>query len=191
MSVSQTTICNLALQMLGEPAITSITESSPKARHFLVCYDAILAAELRAHVWNFAKSRANPALSGVTPAFDYDYAFIVPDDFLRVILPANTYLDWKVERHDSDTCILTNEGSSIDLTYIALVTDPTKFDPLFVIAFAASLAEHLCEPITQSTDKKQYVAAKRREAIAQARRTNAIENVAQEAAEDTWSAVRL
>jgi len=176
--------------MLGAERITSLTQDHPNARHCNNAYGAIRDAELRAHPWGFAKKRAVLTPHAMAPAFDFTYAFPLPSDCLRPLPPARTDLDWQIENHEGANAILTNDGSSINLTYIARVTDPVLFDPLFVLALAASLARHLAEPITQSNTKKEAAGNWYKAVMSQARLANAIEQIATEAPEDPWLAAR-
>lgn len=190
MASSEVAISNMALDLLGAARITSLADDSRNARACNACYAQIRDQELRAHVWNFSKKRATLAASAVTPDFDFDYAFPLPTGCLRVLPPKRTGLDWTIENHDGRSAILTNDGDTLEVVYIAQITDPTVFDALFDDALAAKMALHMCEAITQSNAKKadakdEYVAAIRR-----AKRVNAIEQVPQDAAEDTWLAAR-
>jgi hypothetical protein len=197
MATSEVAICNLALQKLGAGSITSLSDNSTEARACAACYEAMRDRELRAYPWNFAKKRATLAPDATAPAFDFTYAFTPPTDFLR-LLPAtarnNFYgdqarndSDWRIESGK----ILTNDGDTLEIVYVARVTDPTKFDVLFVEALACKMAWHMCERITQSNQKKADLLAEYRAVIAEARRVNAFENVPIDAPMDTWLSARL
>jgi hypothetical protein len=190
MAVSEVAICNLALQKLGAARIVSLTQDDPNARDCNVAYGPARNRLLRRYGWNFAKSRAALTASGTTPAFDYDYAFPVPTDFLRLILPPDASIDWVVERIDGRRAILSNDAGPIYIRYVALVTDPTEFDPLFDDALACALAYQTCEKITQSNTKRADIASEFKEAIRVARQMNAFETLPAEAGEDSWLSAR-
>lgn len=190
MAISDVTIGNLALQKLGAVRITSLTDDSRNARSINAAYEQIRNRELRRYLWSFAKSRASLAASAIAPDFDFDYAYPVPTDFLRLILPPDNRLDWVIERHQGRRAILTNDAGPLQVRYVALVTDPTEFDPLFAEAFACALAWHCCEEITQSNQKKADISAEYKDAIRAARQTNAFEVLPVDAAEDTWLSAR-
>lgn len=190
MAVSAVAICNLALTKLGETRIRALTEDSANARACNSCYDLILDQELRAHPWNFAVKRTTLAPSSVEPESDYDYAFPLPSDYLRLLPPARRGLDWKIENHEGRPAILTNDGDSLEIRYIARITDPTVYDSLFVKAFSLALADHLCEAITQSNTKKADIRNDKRDALREARRMNAFEKTSDEPAEDPWLTAR-
>lgn len=185
---SEVAICNLALQKLGATRITSLTEDSPNARHCNAAFEHVRDRELRAYPWNFALARKVLAPDSSGPTFGPAYQFTLPTDFLR-LHPDHKYraeTDWQIEgRH-----LLTDDGDTLYLRYIKRVSDTEEFDPLFVDAFACRLALQLCEPITQSNTKKTLIWEEYRETIAEAKRTNAIENIAVDPPEDDWVSVR-
>jgi len=175
MATSNVSIANLALQKLGESPIVALDENSRNGRAVNACFEALRDKELRAYLWKFAKQRVILAPDSVDPAFMFNKAFVVPAGFLRVIKPARLDLDWHLENHNGQLAILTNEGDTLELRYIARITDPTLFDPLFVEMLACKLAWHLCEQLTQSNTKKAAIMEEYKELRAEARKTNAFE----------------
>src|SRR6185295_6001484 len=154
MATSDVSICNLALQKLGAARIVSLSENSRNAKSVSACYTEQRDLELRKYLWNFAKKRATLAPSSTAPAFTFAKAFPLPPDYLRLIKPARLGLDWHVEQHDGALAILTNDGTTLNIRYIAVVTNPVLFDPCFVEMLACKIAWHCCEDITQSNTKK-------------------------------------
>jgi len=186
MAISNVSIANLALQKLGEGSIVSLTEDSRNARSINACFEALRDRELRAYLWKFAKKRTTLAPSSVIPDSSYALAFPVPSDFLRLIKPARLGLDWSLENHENALAILTNDGTSLSIRYIARVTDPTLFDPIFVEMLACKLAWHCAEQLTQSNTKKSMLMEEYQQHRAEARRTNAFELPAQPQPVDEW-----
>lgn len=192
MATSDASICNLALQKLGAKRITSLSDDSPNARTMNACYEAIRDAELRKHRWNFAITRVSLAADSPAPTQgQFANSFTLPAGFIRLLEPDpeenyNTH-DWTIEGR----AILTNYDAPLEIRYVQQVTDPTQFDALFVVAFAGALAMHVCEDITQSTTKFDKVASEYKEAIRDAKRVNAIEQVSGEPPTDTWDTARL
>jgi hypothetical protein len=190
LDVSKVKIANLALQKLGAERITSLTQDHPNARSVNACYDLQLAIELSKHRWNFSKKRASLGPHGTAPAFDYDHAFLLPEDCLTFRKPARVSLDWSVELHEGYNAILTNEDDEIELVYHALVTDPTKYHPLFIEMLACKIAWHCCEEITQSNSKQDSMLRQYEMAKAAARKMNAFEQTQQFEPVDTWILAR-
>lgn len=182
MAVSDVALANLALQKLGAARITSLTEDSRNARSINACFAMIRDRELRAHRWHFAKKQAVLSPDTAEPEFDFDYQFTMPTDCLRVLKPRDRRVDWYLAGRK----IMTNESDTLNLDYIARITNPTMFDPLFDDAFACKLAWHCCEEITQSNQKKADAMVEYRYSIAEARRTNAIEVSPEVPFENEW-----
>lgn len=190
MSISTVGICNLALQKLGASRISRLSDEDENARACNACFALLRDRELRANRWKFAIVRATLAPHATPPRFVYRYAFVLPPDCLRVLFPARTGLDWKIENHEGEVAILTNDGDTLNIRYIQQLTDPTKFDLLFVEALACKIAWHLAEAITQSNTKKAALQEEYRAAIAEARRMNAIELGALKQPVDEWLLAR-
>lgn len=184
---SEVGICNRALQKLGAERITSLTDDSRNARSCNASYETLRDAELRAHPWSFAIKRDVLAPDTDAPAFDYTYAFSLPSDALRILPPNDSYLDWKIEGRK----ILTNAGSTLNLVYIARITDPNTMDITFQEALASRMAMELCEEITQSNEKIKNAANDYTRALREARRTNAIESISADTPTGTWDLARL
>lgn len=187
---SKVDIANRALQLIGAKRIVSLSEDSRNARAANAAFEPVKKAELRKHPWGFAVKRAQLAASTTAPLFTRANSFPLPADFIRLLPPDPETnfndLDWTIEGRN----IITNDGAPLDVRYIYDVTDPNEFDMLFREALAAKLAEQLCEEITQSNAKKAEATMAYREAIAEAKRANAIEKVAEKPPEDEWVTCR-
>lgn len=187
MAQSAVDICNSALQKLGAASIMSFTDNSREARQCNIAYDSNRRSELRKHDWNFAIKRVVLAPDADAPAFDMKYAFTIPGDALRVLLPNDYALDWKLEGRK----LLSNTSSVLNLRYVADISDTTQFDPAFYDMLCISLAIDMCEAITNSTGKKQLLDMEYKQALAEARRNNSFEQLAEDAPDDDWWMVRL
>lgn len=187
---SKVEICNRALQKLGAKRIVSLDEDSKNARACNVAFESIKLAELADHTWNFATKRAQLAADDPGPAFGYARSFTLPADYVRLLPPDvedNTpYLDWSIEGRK----ILTNDSAPLNIRYVSDVTDPNLMSPLFREALSCKIAMELAEEITQSNSKAEKAKEDYRFAIAEARRTNAIEKPAPKVADDSWVQVR-
>ena len=183
-------IANRALQILGAKRIVSLTEDSRNARAINAAFEPVKRAELRKHPWSFAIKRVQLAADATAPAFTKTNSFPLPSDFIRLLSPDPEVnfndLDWNIEGQS----IITNDDAPLDARYIYDVTNPNIFDMLFREALAAKLAEQLCEEITQSNSKVATAQSFYTTAIAEAKRANAIEKVAEEPPTDTWVSVR-
>lgn len=188
-------VCNRALQKLGTSSrIVSLSDDSKHARALNASYEAVRDALLRDHAWNFAKKRVQLAASATTPDFGKANAFPLPANFLRLLAPDPGYNlnshDWEIENHEGALAILSDDDAPIDVRYIERVTDPNLMDALFLELWATDLAFELCKEITGSNAGKEALRADRKRILSDAKRTNAIENVASQPPDDPWVTVR-
>ncbi|MBM4071989.1 MAG: hypothetical protein FJ271_24145 [Planctomycetes bacterium] len=192
---SDVQIANRALVKLGEKTIVSLTEDSNPARAINECYVLVRRNEIRRHPWHFAKKRAKLAVSVTAPEFDFLYAYPLPADCLRVLMPhpqSNSVqydgkVDWKIEGRN----ILSNEAGPLKITYLADITDPEQFDASFVDTFAARLAAEVAHRLTGSVDKRKMAFEEYRMSLFEARQTNAFEQFSIERVRDDWEIARL
>lgn len=184
-------ICNLALQRLGEKPISALTEDTNAARACNRVYEQARDSELRAHPWSFARERVQVAADSTDPVFGYAKRYLLPSDWLR-ILPTNGFDstpvqdDFQVEGR----YLLTDMASPINLIYIKRVTDEETFDALFIELLIARIALDVAEKVTQSNTKKAEAREHYDEVKKEARRVNAFERPPQELPEDKWVAAR-
>ena len=146
MAISNTSICNMALDKLGASRITNFensNENSPQAIKCRTHFEQTRDALIRSHYWRFAAARAELSQDTVDPDFEFDSQFILPSDFMRFkslyVDNRSPSLTTKITIALEGDRLLTNE-TAINLRYIKKVTDPTEFDPLFVEVFILKLA---------------------------------------------------
>lgn len=151
-------ICNLALDLLKQDSITSITP--PTGGVDVVCarwYDHARRATLRKHPWNFAITRATLAANATAPAFGYAAAFDLPNDFVRLISIGDDYLDdirRKYQLEDGQL-LYSDSETEVNIRYVYDVTLVSQFDQLFVDVLAAELALRMAYKITGSHESEE------------------------------------
>lgn len=198
MAVSQTSIANRALQILGATRLTDIDEDTKNARAMRENWDAARDAEIRRHVWNFAVTRVELSALVDTPVFGYTTLYQLPADCLRVLQVG----DWIVgdspdlssgqaEYQIEAGKIATDAPAPLKLRYLARIEDVTKYDHSFNDVLAARLAMDCSEEITQSDGKYERALAAYKTALREAKRLDAIENPAEDRADGSWVASRL
>lgn len=174
-------VANMALGILVEAPINSLDDDNKAARLLNLHWETTRQSELIKHAWVFSIFRAE--LDAVEdedePTGDtYDYAYELPDDALRVLPLTDTgeahgqSIAWKQEGR----VILTSYESPRLIRYIANLTDPGDWSPLFVEAFAARLAMKIAMPLTNKAAVLQGAKVAYDEAIAEARRINQIDS---------------
>tara|TARA_Y100001937_G_scaffold127476_1_gene199862 strand:- start:977 stop:1645 length:669 start_codon:yes stop_codon:yes gene_type:complete len=170
-------ICNLALAHLGDDAtIASIKppEGSAQAEQAARFYPIARNTLLEFHTWNFASKRTS--LATVNNTIDqWEYAYAAPADMITplAILSPTAQNDYATRMSSGDTpggitsnfaptilaghytpqqfviegdFIYTNQENAL-LRYQSLITDSTKFSPLFVVTLSWHLASMLAGPI--------------------------------------------
>lgn len=187
---SKVEICNKGLQLLGAKRITDLAENSRNAKACNFVYESLKRECLRLHVWMFSIKRADLAADSPAPSWGRANSFTLPSDFIRLAkpYPEDDYnsRDWLIEGKK----ILTDESAPLYIRYVYDVTDPNEMDSLFIKYFSAEIANTLCEEITQSNTKQAKAIAERDDALAKAKKINAIEQPPQQAVEDPWVTVR-
>jgi len=184
---SEVAVCNIALQKLGQPAIVSLDDNSVAARECNRCYAHVRNTLTTSHRWGFAMRQATLAAEAAAPDFTYGYAFPWPTDCLRPLPPTRNDLEWRM----SGRKILTSDGATLELEYIAKVTDTSLFPDTFTEALAVKLALQMCEKMTQSNTKKDSLKDELKAALADAKKANDFAEISAEPPEDTWlSAMR-
>jgi hypothetical protein len=139
---SDVEVANLALDMLKEAPITSMTENRTAARWMNRNFVPVRNLVTIAHVWKFAMHRATLAADAVPPEFDWKYQYRKPADCLRVLpLRVGGTLNGRLITHIVENdYILTNAPAPLYIRYLRVIPDPSLWPPTFVDAVAAKLA---------------------------------------------------
>ena len=162
MALSSTSICNMALGRIGEKRIADYTDTTENNVPAVLCrlhYEQTRNALLRSHLWRFARKRAELSANITDPIFEWDYAYDLPADFLRLWIKPfeDNNVGWHNTRYSysiEGSQLLSNEDE-MNIRYISKVTDETKFDPLFVEVFILKLAMKFVMSLTG--DKELYM----------------------------------
>lgn len=154
-------ICNLALDLLKQDAITNI--DSPTGGTDVICarwYDHVRRATLRKHPWNFAITRATLAPNATAPAFGYSTAFDVPNDFIRLLTIGDDYIEdlkGKYQLEDNQILFSNADADSLKIRYIYDFVTVAQMDPLFVDVLAAELALRIAYKVTGSDEAAERI----------------------------------
>lgn len=155
-------IANIALGMLGIPAITALTDDSDAARLMQLNYDIARDATLETHEWTFAIEYFVPAKDATAPTWGYANRFIIPSNILRVLsVGPNKDVWWEYEQDKWESVsgyIYANE-EAIYCRGIRRINDEGIYSNLFCHAFAAKLATLTAFSLTESRAKMETMAA--------------------------------
>lgn len=162
---SETDLLNDALSLIGASPVTAIDDGSVSANHCQRLYPALRDALIRGHHWNWAMTRVELSPDAVPPITEFMFSYTLPSDCLKVVEFAGADLDTSVlvPLWDSRTTsyfqykiegrqLLTNYGTAF-IVYIARVTNPDLWDPLFYQVVSTWLASKLASAITKDDRK--------------------------------------
>lgn len=182
---SKIEICNHALLKLGQPAIMSIDDDTPRARQCFQEFDVALGAVLRAYPWPFAIVRKVLPRSVHVPEFGYSYYYVLPPDLARVVEIFPKEAEFKIEGKN-----LATNAETIAMRYVSKDVPVEYLDDQVAEVVALSLASRLAIIITENIQLKEMLHAETELALKQARNTWAVEDYPQEVIEGNWLAVR-
>lgn len=146
---SKAEIFAVALGLTGEKDVVDPDGNEPGARKVRKFYTIARDATLRAHPWNFAMRRAQMTPETAAPAFGFAKSYLLPAEpfCLRAWTAHTDGEPWKVEGRS----LLTDYNGTLNLEYIARVTDEGAFDADFTLAFGQVLAAMACYDLTGNT----------------------------------------
>lgn len=166
MAVTDVTICNYALRLVGGTKITALGTGTNGER----CQDLYADLRddlLRAHTWNFATRYAKLTRNATAPTHSFDYAYDLPSDWLRTISCHDNdaglgTIDFEEIEVDS-TGVIAASVEDVWVRYIYQCTTTARFSADFTMAFQLALARDLAVPVANSNtrhDKLEQRAAK-------------------------------
>lgn len=194
MAQSVVEICNLALDLIGEPPIMNLdVVGDQKSSWFARNYGPARDAVLRSYPWHIARQRVALAASGDAVPFGWSHAFPlptgpVPAAWLRTIAVE----DMVPNRHyvHEGRRILASSTGPIMLSYIGRIEDPTLFDPLLDQALAAFLAWRACIRFENAAERRKDLWSTFQQLVGQARQVDSEETGPEDYTESSWLAAR-
>lgn len=214
-------IANLALSYCEMAPIASFDEQSNPARVFRAGFDLLRDALQRQYRWNFTRRYTTLATSATQPAFEYEYAYALPDDFLRlelagslttgvlptevgtpapalattISLPGVDLNDFRNGRSQDYRIVGVQLYAHIPppcaIIYAARVTDANQFDTAFIETFACWLAWKLGPRLNASLAKKRDLKEDFTISLRAAIAAKSVENAPRTIADDTWELSRI
>ena len=154
-------ICNLALQNIGANNISSLNESTTEAIECNLRYNTARRALLNMHLWNFAVKRVQLSRETATPAFNYNYQYALPADFLYMIMtsieeeyqsgiPQTRRVSYLYtqdvgyyglpDKYAIEGKKLLSYEEEVKIVYVADITDTEQFDGVFTELLARYLS---------------------------------------------------
>lgn len=152
MAASEVSICSNALLLLGAKTISDFNENSDRARLASNLYESVRDEVLRSHTWNCAIKRVALAPDTAAPAFDWEYQFTLPGDFVRVLSvgEAGSEDPFKIESGK-----ILCDANPVYLRYVWRNTNPATWDEMLTRAMELAMAAAMAYGITQSTSLRE------------------------------------
>lgn len=135
------TIVNLALMKLGKSTIVSLSDPTDEAEKANMAYTETRQRLLTEAEWPFAVKRQELGQLSIDPVSDFSYAYQLPTDCLKVLTINEFHPGTYPYRIEGRT--LWTSAESIELRYIADITNTAFFSPPFRRAFIDQLAYDL------------------------------------------------
>lgn len=148
MATSEVQICSNALLLLGDDTINSFEDEADRVTLVSNLFPTARDAVLRLHPWNCALKRVALAPEVTTYGFDWQYSFLLPDDWIRTVSVgmSGEETDYEIENGR----ILCDENPCY-LRYIFRNEVVASYDALLVETITAYMAWKIAYPITKSS----------------------------------------
>lgn len=184
-------IVNSALLKIGaSKTIVSLTDDTPNAIKANAIFDIVRDALVRGGGWNFATTRVQLAQSTTIPAFDYDFAYPLPADWLRTLrVYDNDAGGGTVEYRIEGTSILSY-ATEIWLLYLRRVTDPNVMTADFRELLSLKLAVELAIPVANSKSLRSELLREFKRERRTVGTASAIEDFADRFPDGSWLTTR-
>jgi len=172
-------LANMALTMLGQQPISSLTESNNRAVMADARYADIRDSVLRAHPWNCAIKRDSLVKSATSPDWGFTNTFTLPSDFIRLVDIEDPTQKYSIEAGNQagdDSLVLVTDATSMNIRYIYKLTNVGKMDDTLKHAIAVRLAADLALALTGDTGKEQFLIQKYQSVLAQAQWEDSVQH---------------
>ena len=191
-------IINRALIKLGQPIISS-TNQELNGKIFGLVYQDIKDLLLSSHTWRFALKTVILARDAETPVSSFAYAYTLPSDFLSLYRFGQYFkqpnysdnIQSSDERYSIEgDKILCDQKDQLYISYIARISDTSKFTPWFKEALAAKLAAEFSGRVKQSTSLAKLFNEEFAQCLVQAELNNELMTDSQTVPDGSWVGAR-
>lgn len=194
LQVDEVTIANMALgHITHEPIASFDQEKNAAASACKSLYQQARTFLLARYRWQFALRRVALAPDAEAPAFGFSYQFTLPADMVQFIGIQDTGSALYQYNYTDDAIPHKREGNKIladtnviYLFYVADVTNPSEFDPLFTASLSFYLGSLLATALTGSPNLADQLYARFREEVRHAKRMNSIQGSQEIASQSQW-----
>lgn len=191
-----TIIVNHALRLIGATRINDFDTATEKeaviARDI---YDEVRQDLLAATNWNFALRRASLTASSTDPTFNFDYAYPLPADFIRLasVHPHDddeTTVAYRLENQDGDDRVLLSKSNTVYIRYVFDLQDAGLMSAYFRSLFSLRLARDLAAALNKPQSMIDRLDGAYRRKLARAKAQDGVEDDQMKMAEGDWVTAR-
>lgn len=166
---SPSDVLNVALRRIGyELRVGHLYDGSKAANHALDIYAQTRDAMLRTSDWGFAEKIAAGSSSGLpSPPAPWTVSYVYPSDCIRLrAIFGPAYLAdktnplpnrFQIANDSTGTKVIFANLASASLVYTAQITDPSKWEPLFVEMLSVELGKRLAPVLTSAEGIKMMM----------------------------------
>lgn len=175
---SETDVANVALRLIGQTPITNRTDGSPNGNIIDDLFDDVRDDLLRYNPWNFATKRAELAKSATLPAFEFDFAYPLPADWIRTLSvhsndAGHGAVFHRMELINNQKAILVS-SDQLFVRYIYREKDPNVWSADFRRAVSLAIARDLAVPVASSNTLQEQISKQFEKAMNRARSNDAM-----------------
>lgn len=187
-----TDIVNIALRRIGANRISSLENDTTKeaiaARDL---YDEARRDLLNLHNWNFAIVRVALTASATEPAFGWDYAYILPEKFVRLISvhphdDDEATVPYRLEFQSSDDRVVLCNSNQVYIRYVIDLDDANVFSASFRDVLAWRMARDLASALSKSTSAAEMADRAYKRELSRAKSIDGVEDYPERMASGDW-----
>lgn len=153
MATNQLALVNSACRELGEPRVTSLTETKA-ARELDAVYDEARQEALRDYFFAFGRQRFELTRSDAdaVTAKEWLYSYAKPSGWLRTVAvsPTGDFENNSTSDYTDENGAILSNATELYMLCVVDVTDTTKFDATFDVALPLLMASKTSMSISQS-----------------------------------------
>lgn len=191
---SEASIVNIALRAIGGSPITALDDGSTNANYAVDIFDDLRDELLAAGEWKFASRRVQLSRLAATPAYQFDYAFALPADWLRTIEVHDNSagygtLEYREEDQAGQGVILASR-EQLWVRYVYRCTDVNRWSAGFRRAMSMALARDLALPVADSNRMHEVFVMKAERALGRAKSRDSMGSSPQRRPQGSWVTAR-
>jgi hypothetical protein len=187
---SETDVANVALRLIGQTPISNRTDGTSNGNIIDDIFDDTRDDLLRYSPWNFATRRVELAQSVTAPAFEFDYAYPLPADWIRTVSVHSNNAGTGAILHRMETIgtqrVIVCSSDQIFLRYVYQEKDPNIWSSDFRRAMSLALARDLAVPISSSNTLQEQLSKQFEKTMNRVRSTDAMGSTPEQRPRGSW-----